>query len=125
MTAAEHVSSETKPRAPKRRRPRATKLAREFYGSALDSAEQIELESAAAVEGLDEEIALLRVKLRTAVARQPDDLQLMLRGIDMLVKAVSARYKISKTSQDDLAASISGVLRGVGVQLAPERFGDA
>ena len=37
---------------------------RGFYSRALDEAEKLELEEASHVEGIDEEIALLRVKLR-------------------------------------------------------------
>ena len=35
-----------------------------FYSRALDEAERLELEEAGMVEGIDEEIAMLRVKLR-------------------------------------------------------------
>ncbi|OGO50021.1 MAG: hypothetical protein A2148_02920 [Chloroflexi bacterium RBG_16_68_14] len=107
------------------RRPRRqSKLARDFYGSALDAAERIELDAAAEVEGLDEEIAVLRVKLRKALLKNPEDLALMLRGIDLLVKAVSARYRLSKQAEEDLAESIAGVIRGVGGLLMPEAFAD-
>ena len=59
-------------RKPERRRPapRRSKLARDFYGSALDAAERIELEAASEVEGLDEEIAVLRMKLREALSKR-------------------------------------------------------
>jgi hypothetical protein len=38
------------------------------------------------------------------------------------VKAVSARYRLSKEAEEDLAGHIAGVLRGVGGQLVPEAF---
>lgn len=128
-------------RAPKRRRRRdeaspsrrhrEAKAARDFYGSALDAAERIEpeaasdvLEAASEVQGLDGEIAVLRLKLREVLADHPEDLPLMLRGIELLVKAVSARYRLSKRAEDDLAESIAGVVRGVGGLLMPEAFAD-
>ena len=110
-------------RAP--RRKRHAKLAQDFYGSALDAAERIELEAASDIEGLDKEIALLRVKLRGLVSERPEELQLMLRGIELLVKAVSARYRLSKDAEEDLADSLGNVIRGVGGQLMPEAFRDA
>ncbi len=100
-------------------------IADDFYGSALKAAEQIELKEAAGVEGLDEEIAVLRLKLRGALAERPDDLALMLRGIDLLVKAVSAHYRLSKEAEDDLAGNLAGLLNGVGGQLMPELFAPA
>ena len=106
----------------RRRSARRAKLAREFYGSALDAAERIELEAASDVEGLDEEIALLRMKLRAVVSERPGDMPLMLRGIELLVKAVSARHRLSKQAEEDLAESIAGVVRGVGGLLLPGAF---
>ncbi len=103
---------------------RRSKLKQDFYGSALDSAEQIELEAASDIEGLDREIALLRMKLRAVVSERPEDLPLMLRGIELLVKAVSARYRLSKQAEEDLAGSLAGVIRGVGGLLMPEAFSD-
>lgn len=93
-----------------------------FYESAMDEAERNLLPDARKIEGLDEEIAVLRVKLRSAVKQRPENLPLMLRGIDLLVKAVSARYRLSKQSEAALADSLAGVIRGVGGELMPEIF---
>ena len=110
------------------KRPRRTRrrrnLARDFYGSALDAAERIELEAASEVGGLDEEIAVLRMKLREVLSAHPEDLQLMMRGVELLVKAVSARHRLSKEAEENLTDSIAGVVRGVGGLLMPEAFGD-
>lgn len=73
-----------------------------FYEQVADSAERVELAEAGRVQGLDEEIALLRVRLRHAVADRPDDLPLLLKGIGLLVKAVAARYSLSKKDGRDL-----------------------
>lgn len=103
---------------------RRSKLAQDFYGSALDAAERIELEAASEVEGLDKEIAVLRMKLREVLSERPEDLQLMLRGIELLVKAVSARYRLSKEAGENLADNLAGVIRGAGSLLMPEAFAD-
>jgi hypothetical protein len=99
-------------------------LARDFYRRALKAAEQVELDEASDVEGLDGEIAVLRMRLRQAVSEHPQDLPLMLRGIELLVKAVSARYRLSKEAEEHLAESLAGVIRGVGGLLMPEAFAD-
>ena len=116
---------------PSRRRATAAKsrrrrknVARDFYGSALDAAERIELETAEEIQGLDKEIAVLRTKLRSVLVKRPDDLPLMLRGIELLVKAVSARYRLSKEAEENLSESLAGVVRGVGGLLMPEAFAD-
>ncbi len=96
----------------------------DFYESALDEAEAALLQDARKIEGLDEEISVLRVKLHSALEEHPEDLPLMLRGIGLLVKAVSARYRLSKQDEDDLAGNLAGVIRGVGGILMPEIFSD-
>ena len=128
--AGEDADLARKP-AGRRRSPRSSgrahrrsKLEQSFYGSALDSAEQIELEAASDIEGLDKEIALLRMKLRAVLSERPEDLPLMLRSIELLVKVVSARYRLSKQAEEDLAGSLAGVIRGVGGLLIPEAFSD-
>ena len=112
-----------RPKAPSRAQRKA-KLAQDFYGSALDAAERVGLEAASDIEGLDREIALLRLKLREVLSERPEDLQVMMRGIELLVKAVSARYRLSKQGEERLAESIAGVVRGVGGLLMPEAFAD-
>ena len=85
-----------------------------FYGRALSEAERVLLPQAAEVQGLDQEIALLRVKLATVMQEHPQNLPLMLRGVELLVRAVSAEYRLSRKSQDNLAAAIDGVLKELG-----------
>lgn len=95
-----------------------------FYAQALDEAERLALAEAAGVEGLDEEIALLRLRTRRALIEHPDDLPLMVRGVELLVKALAARYRISKEAEHDLAESMVNVLKGIGGVVYPEVFGD-
>jgi hypothetical protein len=86
----------------------------EFYARALGEAEKTLLPQARELEGLDEEIALLRVKLIQALREKPQDLELLLKGVGMLVRAVSTRYRLSKKAEEDLYQSVLGVLRGIG-----------
>ncbi len=73
-----------------------------FYARVAEEAERVELAEADRVQGLDQEIALLRVRLRHALAERPHDLPLLLKGISLLVKAVSARYSLSKKEGREL-----------------------
>ena len=118
MTAKKPRRAAAKPAKPKS----PPDVAEDFYGSALDEAERIALQHAENIEGIDSEIAVLRVKLRTALDKNEENLPLMLRGIDLLVKAVSTRYRLSKKAEADLSDSLAGVVRGVGGLLMPELF---
>ena len=91
-----------------------------FYQEALGEAERWEW--ARQMEGLDEEIALLRVRLKEALEERPEDMQLIAKGVDLLVKAVAAKYRLSPKAQRELSDSIAGVVRGIGAVLYPEGF---
>lgn len=101
----------------KKRASRTKRLKTGFYEQALSEAERVLIPEAKEIEGLDDEIALLRVKLSTALAEHPDNMPLMMRGVDLLVKAVAAKYRLSKKSQDNLAEAIDGVLKEIGAAL--------
>ena len=76
-------------------RPGATKT-QHFYECALTEAERAELAGALKVTGIDAEIAALRVRLRRVIKEQPEDLALMLRGMDVLRRLLVTRYGLSK-----------------------------
>ncbi len=93
-----------------------------FYASALTELERSLLPEARKVEGLDEEIALLRVRLSRLLTEEPENTKLLLEGVRLLVGAVAARYRLSKKAEGDLYQNILGVLRGIGGALLPEGF---
>jgi len=97
---------------------------RSFYASAISEAEQFRLPEALEIEGLDQEIALLRVRLNRLASAAPDNTTLLFRGIELLVKAVAARYRLSKPSTEDLSAAIEGVLKSVGGAMGLEGFSE-
>lgn len=91
------------------RRPHARPTKR-FYEDALSEAEKAAFESALQVQGLDEEIALLRVRLHSAIKDGGADLNLMVKGIGLLVKAAAARFKLSPESEEQLEKGLRGAL---------------
>ena len=92
---------------------------RNLYAGSVTEAEQEALEAAQQAEGLTDEIAMLRVKLMTAVQERPEDLKLIAAGVNMLVKAVTAQYRLSPKAKGELAESITAVLNNLGDQLLP------
>ena len=103
-------------------KPVATALG--FYSSALTRAERTRLSKARSEKGLDEEIALLRVRLHAIAQEHPEQFELLLKGVNALVRAVAVKYKMSDQPADDLSKHILGVLRGIGAALEPERFSE-
>lgn len=98
---------------------RARITARNFYHGAVDEAERLDLARAQKIEGLDDEIALMRVRLKRAVEERPEDVQLLMKGLGVLVRAVGARYRLSPKSRKDLADNLAATLNSLGDQLLP------
>jgi hypothetical protein len=106
-------------------RRRGRNRLRSFYAEALTEAERLELARAQEVEGLDEEIAVLRVRLKRALQEHPQDLALIAKGVDMLVKAVAARYKLSHKARRDLADNLANLIESMGELLEGPQGGQA
>ena len=90
-----------------------------FYAGALDESDRIALVDAGAVIGLDQEIALLRLRLRRVLRDCPDDHPLAVRAIELLVRAVGAAGKLPPAEQGGMLERISADLDGI-LQLLAE-----
>ena len=120
------MSAET---AGKRGAPRGNQNARKhgFYSRVLDEAEQRDFELATGVDGLDDEIALLRVKIKSLLEKDPDNIRLVMLATHALARLVRTRYNISKEDRKGLKEAIGNVLReiavplGIGIGAALER----
>ncbi|HJX70032.1 MAG TPA: hypothetical protein VJ441_02945, partial [Dehalococcoidia bacterium] len=83
----------------------------------LDEAERIELEEAATIEGLDNEIAILRVKLRQLLEQYPERVDLQMRAVNMLAQLIRTRYNITTEQKKSLKQAITTVLQEVALPL--------
>ena len=102
--------------------PNVTGTRKLFYSSVVDEAELI---GALEIEGIDEELALLRIQLKKLLKETAKkDLPLMIKGFDLLARTASARYRMSARSRDDLAQSLGDTTMHIAGQLFPERFAD-
>jgi inactivated superfamily I helicase len=94
----------------RRKRPNT----RRFYEKALSAAEQADLAKALEIEGFEQEIAALRLRLRTALKDEPEDFALILRGMDVLRRMVATKYQLSKDDEEALqSAFVEETLRRV------------
>jgi hypothetical protein len=90
-----------------------------FYGASLTDTERGQLPAAYEMEGLAHEIAILRVKLNTALGEHPLNLKLISAGVEMLVKAVATEHRLSPRARKDLADNFAAVLNSFGDQILP------
>ena len=94
-----------------------TKKRHNFYTQALDEAEQLELAEAAEVEGLDGEIAILRLKLRELVEQHPEQIELQLKAANTIARLCRTRYNITTEQKKSLKEAITNVLTEVAIPL--------
>ena len=88
-----------------------------FYSKVLDEAERLDFELATGVEGIDDEIALLRVKIKSLLERDPENIKLIMQASNTLARLIRTRYKISKEDKKGLKEAIGNVLRDVALPL--------
>lgn len=100
-------------------RPSATGVPRRLYAEYLDPIRQAEYEQALAMEGLAEEIALLRIRLKAAAEDEKTDIRLLAYFMNSLVRAVAAQHRLSPRARKDLADNVAAVLNSLGDQLLP------
>ncbi|MFC1924822.1 hypothetical protein ACFLXA_05630 [Chloroflexota bacterium] len=88
-----------------------------FYAKALDEAEKLELAEAAGIEGLDDEIAVLRVKLRQLLEKHPERIDMHIQAASTLARLIRTRYKITAEEKKTLKEAIATVLKEVALPL--------
>ena len=94
-----------------------------FYEEALTEAERLRLPRARGVDGIDDEIALLRVRLLGYAQQHPENMEVLMKGVALLTRAVATRYRLSPKSQQDLTAHLVGVTEALGRSLGWGDFG--
>ena len=99
---------------------------RNYYASlAKSKAERLELRRAASVAGLADEIALLRTQVKKAVQASPrtakarKDLRAVTQGVETLLRAVTAEYRLPRRSGRELKENIEGILNSFGDLILP------
>lgn len=103
----------------KRGAPKGNQNARKhgFYARVLDEAEQLDFELATGVNGIDDEIALLRVKIKSLIEHDPQNIKLIMQATNTLARLIRTKYNISKEDKKGLKEAIANVLRDIALPL--------
>ncbi len=88
-----------------------------FYSKVLDEAGRLDFELATDVNGIDDEIALLRVKIKSLLEHDPENIKLIMQATNTLAGLVKTSYNISKEDKKGLKEAIANVLRDVALPL--------
>jgi hypothetical protein len=100
------------------RRKKSYRTENKLYLSVLDKAEALEFKNALAMDGLDAEIALLRVQIACLLSEAdgPDRKELSL-ILSALARLISTRYNTTKDQKKGLKEAIGNVLRDIALPL--------
>ena len=89
-----------------------------FYDRLFDTAEKIDFDRACGVEGIDDEIALIRLEIVKVVSGEDvANLRLLVQAINALERLIRTRYQITRDQRKSIRESIGNVLRETLVSL--------
>ena len=88
-----------------------------FYARVLDEAEKLDFELASDVNGIDDEIALLRVKIKSILEHDPENVTLIMHATNALERLIMTRYRITKEQRKGLKEAIGNVLKDIALPL--------
>jgi hypothetical protein len=89
-----------------------------FYARIFDEAERPDFTFAVGIEGIDEEIALLRMEIKKAIAGGDSrNLILLVKAAGALERLIRTRYQINAGQRQGLKEAIGNVIKDVLVPL--------
>jgi hypothetical protein len=107
--------AEKKRSAPK---AKANTRRQSIYAKVLDEAEKLDFEKARGIDGIDEEIALIRLEIKKAIVDGDDrSLQILVKATNALDRLIRTRYQITAAQRKGLKEAISNVIKDVLVPL--------
>jgi hypothetical protein len=80
--------------------------------------DRLDYELASGVNGIDDEIALLRVEIKKAISGgDVGNLQLLVKATNALERLIRTRYQITREQRKGLKEAISNVLKDIAIPL--------
>ena len=95
-----------------------TRHARSFYARALTAADRAALDDARDIDGLDDEVALLRVQIRRLIEDDEPDPRVLQGAMRLLVQALVAQQRLSGRQAEGLGDAAARLLEEFGAALA-------
>jgi uncharacterized protein YjcR len=97
--------------------PKGNQYARKhgFYSKVLDEAQKRNLEVASNIDGIDEEIDILRVKIRNVLEKDPENIKLIMAAITTLANLLKTKVNLDKHQKKSFKDSLFKVIKEVAV----------
>jgi hypothetical protein len=94
-----------------------------FYSGILSPAETCQLRSITDLEGVDPEIAFIRVKLQSSLQYDPGNRRVIVEASRLLVKWYSANYRLDRTDRNYLRTVIENLLEIASIRHSANQHG--
>jgi hypothetical protein len=89
-----------------------------YYARMLNEAEKRDFTKAAGIEGVDEEIALIRLEIRKVMTGGDDaNLKTLIKATNALERLVRTKYQITKSKGKGLKEAIGNVIKDIAIPL--------
>ncbi|MHB8104218.1 MAG: hypothetical protein ACYDG5_01570 [Dehalococcoidales bacterium] len=89
-----------------------------YYTRMLGEAEKRDFLKAAGIEGVDEEIALIRLEIKKAILGGDDsNLKTLIKATNALERLVRTKYQITTSQQKGLKEAIGNVIKDIAIPL--------
>jgi len=88
-----------------------------FYSKTLSPEQQEDLQDAAVVDGIDQEIAVLRVKIASILQNAPQNIDVLILAMSLLARLLQTKQLIDKKDRHKLGEAFQNVLRNIAVPL--------
>ncbi|PKN81583.1 MAG: hypothetical protein CVU47_06320 [Chloroflexi bacterium HGW-Chloroflexi-9] len=98
--------------------PHARRRSASFYERALEAGDRATFEEARDLDGLDDEVALLRLQVRRLLEDDAHDPRVLQAGLRLLIQALVARHRLSGHQVDSLGEAAANLLEEFGALFA-------
>lgn len=86
-----------------------------FYSKVLTAEQQQGLQEAAEIQGLDEEVAVARLKLRELMEKHPDRADLHLLAASTICRLLRTRHSLGGNTHDAFKSAIQKVINEIAI----------
>jgi hypothetical protein len=91
-----------------------------LYIQALNEAEKKDFETADNVDGIDDEINLMRIKIKFMLMKEPENVRLIMHAANIVAKMIKERYAMDKGQSKGLTSIVRSLVKDVGLASGAE-----
>jgi hypothetical protein len=88
-----------------------------LYAQALSAAEKLDFETAGNVDGIDDEIKLMRIKIKAILIKEPQNIKLLMQAAKIVANMVEEKYNMDKGQNKGLINAVKNLVKDVGLQV--------